>query len=269
MPLKVLVVDDATFVRDMVKRTVRQLLPGVELYEATDGERAVAVIKSKAPDLILSDWEMPEMSGDDLLRWVRGQPQSADTPFIMITSRGDRNHVIAAVSAGVSDYLSKPFTPEELTNKIVKQLRRMKHPMEPAKAPANNNLTSTSVDLLTSGRSPLDTTTATESAKRSGSNFKGSLKLRFSHTISDCVVREISLQAMGGTIIRPEQVPSVFDQASVDLLNPEGQTVARINAYVHSVTATEPNPDAKKLRIIVRFVDQDPVKLQALSQLLG
>ena len=92
MPLKILVVDDATFVRDMVKRTVRQLVPDVELLEAPDGARAMGIIKSKAPDLILSDWEMPGLSGEELLRWVRDQPQFATTPFVMITSRGDRNH---------------------------------------------------------------------------------------------------------------------------------------------------------------------------------
>ena len=71
MTLKVLVVDDATFVRDMIKRTVRQLVPNVELLEASDGARAQGIIKSKQPDLILSDWEMPEMSGLELLAWCR------------------------------------------------------------------------------------------------------------------------------------------------------------------------------------------------------
>ena len=138
MVLKVLIVDDATFIRDMVKRAMRQIAPDAELFEAIDGNRAVALIKQKAPDLILSDWEMPEMGGDELLKWVRAQPDFLSTPFIMITSRGDRNHVQEAVNAGVSDYISKPFTAEELHRKIHKQLKRIgyqpKAPMPAATA---------------------------------------------------------------------------------------------------------------------------------------
>lgn len=151
MPLKVLVVDDANFVRDMVKRTVRQLVPNADLLEAPDGARAMSLIKSKGVDLILSDWEMPEMSGEELLRWVRDQPKFSDTPFVMITSRGDRSHVMAAVQAGVSDYLSKPFTVEELTRKLGKQLKRLGYKTT-SSALSNRGLAFSSVEVLTGGR---------------------------------------------------------------------------------------------------------------------
>ena len=112
MAIKILVADDATFVRDMIKRTLRNMAVGIELMEAPDGSRARTLIKQKIPDLILSDWEMPNMSGEELLKWVRETPETSGVPFIMITSRGDREHVMAAVQAGVNDYISKPFTPE-------------------------------------------------------------------------------------------------------------------------------------------------------------
>ena len=123
MAIRILVVDDATFIRDMVKKHLREKIPGVEVYEAVDGSRALAAMKSQTMDLILSDWEMPNMSGEELLRAVRSSDQGATTPFVMISSRGDRNHVIKAVESGVSDYLTKPFTPEELLRKVFKQLK--------------------------------------------------------------------------------------------------------------------------------------------------
>src|SRR5690606_16921667 len=97
MAIRILVVDDASFIRDMLKKHLRDRLPGVEVFDAVDGNRALAVMKTQAIDLILSDWEMPNMSGEELLRAVRANPGSATTPFIMVTSRGDRSYVIKAV----------------------------------------------------------------------------------------------------------------------------------------------------------------------------
>lgn len=113
--LKALVVDDASFVRDLVKRTIRQRFPVLETTDAQNGRRAQSLMSRTTFDLILCDWEMPEMSGLELLQWMRQQPQYAKVPFIMITSRGDKDHVIEAVKEGVSEYLGKPFSPEGLS----------------------------------------------------------------------------------------------------------------------------------------------------------
>lgn len=274
MPLKVMVVDDATFVRDMVKRTMRQLVPNVELFEAPDGQRATSLIKSKKPDIILSDWEMPNMSGDELLRWVREQPDSADTPFIMITSRGDRNHVMKAVEAGVNDYISKPFTTEELTRKVAKQLKRIGFNLNSA-AKANRGTAFASIDVLTGGKTAEATVatgsnpTAKPAAPKGQSTFDGKAYLRFPHITCECEIREINLQAMCVIMERPDIIPTVFDQASVDLITPAGEAIARLNAYIHSIAAADPNPNTTKVRVITRFVDQDPAKLEVLSGLIG
>jgi DNA-binding response OmpR family regulator len=270
MTLKILVVDDATFVRDMIKRTVRQMVSNVEILEAPDGARAQGIIKSKQPDMILSDWEMPEMSGEALLRWVREQPQFINTPFVMITSRGDRNHVMAAVEAGVSDYLSKPFTPEELTRKIGKQLKRIGY--KPATSgPANKGLAFSSIEVLTGGRASAAPAAAAPATNRPTAGklekFKGQAFLRFPHTTCQYELIETSQQALCGTMERAQILPTVFDQAAVDLINETGQALASLNCYVHSIAACEPSPEAARVRVIVRFVDQDPAKLQVLSNL--
>lgn len=266
MPLKVLVVDDANFVRDMVKRTVRQLVPNADLLEAPDGARAMGIIKSKGVDLILSDWEMPEMSGEELLRWVREQPKFSDTPFVMITSRGDRNHVMAAVQAGVSDYLSKPFTAEELTRKIGKQLKRLGYKTH-SSAPSNRGLAFSSVEVLTGGRTA--PTPEAEAINEKNEKFNGKVHLRFPHTSCEYELLETSQQALCGTIARPQILPAVFDQAVVDITAENGQALARVNAYVHSVSACEPSPNAERVRMIVRFVDQDPAKQSILADLFS
>ena len=74
MAIRILVVDDATFIRDMIKKQLRDKIPGVEILDAPDGTRALAQLKNQSVDLILSDWEMPNMTGAELLTAVRGMP---------------------------------------------------------------------------------------------------------------------------------------------------------------------------------------------------
>lgn len=125
--LKILIVDDASFIRDLIKRSIRSQLAGVEMDEANDGKRALALMNRSDYQLVLCDWEMPEVSGLEVLKSLRGQEQTRGTeatPFIMVTSRGDRDHVAQAVEAGVNDYIGKPFTSDQLLRKIIKQLAR-------------------------------------------------------------------------------------------------------------------------------------------------
>ena len=85
--VSVLVVDDATFIRDLVKKGLRDHFPGIQLEEAVNGRKAQQLLNRQAVDLILCDWEMPEMSGLELLSWCRGEEAHKGTPFIMVTSR--------------------------------------------------------------------------------------------------------------------------------------------------------------------------------------
>ncbi|WNO09268.1 response regulator [Teredinibacter sp. KSP-S5-2] len=283
MGLNILVVDDASFVRDTIKRTIRQMAADIHLFDAIDGKKAVSVMKANQIDLILSDWEMPEMSGEELLQWVRSHPSYYETPFIMVTSRGDRNHVILAVKAGVNDYLTKPFTPEELKHKLAKQFKKMGY--SPKRSRLDQATHASSVDVLTGGATKAKLAGATQQKNKvvvaAGfgkpkpaakpkpapvGNFTGKAVLRFAKSQVPLEVREVSLQALAGTMPRPESVPSVFDQAAVDLVDKDGNMIGRLNAYIHSVQATEPRPECKLLRVTVRFVDNDPAKFEALSK---
>ena len=117
--MKVLVVDDFSTMRRIVKNILRQL--GFEnIVEADDGETAVRKLESERIDFIISDWNMPKMSGLELLKWVRAHDEFKDLPFLMVTAEAQKENVLEAVKAKVSNYIVKPFTAETLSEKIEK-----------------------------------------------------------------------------------------------------------------------------------------------------
>ena len=117
--MKVLVVDDFATMRRIVKNILTQL--GYKnLVEADDGTTALEVLKSEKIDMIISDWNMPKMTGLDLLKTVRADANMADLPFIMVTAEAQQDNIILAVKAKVSQYIVKPFTADTLSEKIDK-----------------------------------------------------------------------------------------------------------------------------------------------------
>lgn len=115
--MKVLIVDDQNSVRQMTRITLGELGIGV-VHEAENGVGAIQTATLQPIDLIISDYNMPEMDGLALLRAVRGHAAIRKLPFILLTGRGDRELVVKAAQAGVNNYLVKPFTRETLRGKI-------------------------------------------------------------------------------------------------------------------------------------------------------
>jgi len=117
--MRVLVVDDFSTMRKIVKNILRQL--GFNnIVEADDGSTAWEILQKDNIDFIVSDWNMPTMSGIELLRKVRASEEYADIPFLMVTAEAQQENIIEAVQAKVSNYIVKPFTPETLGQKIEK-----------------------------------------------------------------------------------------------------------------------------------------------------
>ena len=115
--MKVLVVDDFATMRKIVRNILKQI--GFEdITEAEDGNVALRVIKSESVGLVVTDWNMPNMNGLDLLREIRGNPETAGLPVLMVTAEGLKENVMDAVKAGVNNYVVKPFTAEVLQEKI-------------------------------------------------------------------------------------------------------------------------------------------------------
>ncbi len=109
--MKILIVDDSRVMRQIVIRTLRQAgLDGHDLVEAGNGREGIEAFVASAPDLVLSDWNMPEMSGIDFLRTLRGN--GIGVPFGFVTSEGSPEMVTRASAAGALFVITKPFTPE-------------------------------------------------------------------------------------------------------------------------------------------------------------
>ncbi len=117
--LHVMVVDDFPPMRKLLIKSLRQM-GASRILEARDGTEAVQLMNLKKVDLILSDWNMPDMGGLELLRWVRDKHPWGHMPFLMVTSRGQQLDVVEAVKAGVDSYIVKPFTQEGLEEKVAK-----------------------------------------------------------------------------------------------------------------------------------------------------
>ncbi|HSZ66701.1 MAG TPA: response regulator [Xanthobacteraceae bacterium] len=115
--LKVLVVDDQASVRQMTRISLEKL--GIRLiHEAENGQVALATVMAQPIDLIISDFNMPEMDGVGLLRAVRSHMAIRKVPFILVTGRGDRELVVKAAQAGVNNYIVKPFDESTLRQKL-------------------------------------------------------------------------------------------------------------------------------------------------------
>jgi two-component system chemotaxis response regulator CheY len=122
--MKIMVVDDFATMRKVVKNLLKQA--GFEnIVEAEDGVVALRVLKSQKVDFIISDWNMPNMTGLELLKAVRADQDLAGTPFLMVTAEALQDNVVMAVKAGVSNYIVKPFTAEVLNEKITKIMEKM------------------------------------------------------------------------------------------------------------------------------------------------
>jgi two-component system, chemotaxis family, chemotaxis protein CheY len=114
---KVLVVDDQLTMREVTRLALQEI--GVRnILDAENGKEALQVATTQPLDMIISDFNMPELDGLGLLRAVRGHPAVRKLPFILVTGRGDNALVVTAAQAGVNNYIVKPFTSEMLREKM-------------------------------------------------------------------------------------------------------------------------------------------------------
>lgn len=121
--IKILVVDDFATMRKVIRNILKQV-QYENVVEAEDGVVALSILKSQHIDFVISDWNMPNMTGYELLKAVRADPEIGKTPFLMITAESLQENVVAAVKAGVSNYIVKPFTAETLNEKITKIMEK-------------------------------------------------------------------------------------------------------------------------------------------------
>ncbi len=117
--MNVLIVDDFATMRRILKNIMKQI-GFSNITEAENGKNALKLLKSDPIDLVLCDWNMPEMAGIDLLNAVRGDDQLKAMPFVMVTAEAQKENILEAVKAGVSSYIVKPFTADTVEEKLKK-----------------------------------------------------------------------------------------------------------------------------------------------------
>jgi CheY-like chemotaxis protein len=302
--LSFLVADDAGFIRDLVKRALKSQFAQCQIDEAPNGRKAQSLLTRNRYDLVLCDWEMPEMSGLELLAWLRTtetEREDSKTPFIMVTSRGDKSHVVKAVEAGVSDYIGKPFSNEQILNKVLKALSvnhrylirnilkgqaTMSKPAgalsesaslltaSPSPAPPSAGTAGgdRGASLLT-GAKPETATSAGDAGKRAGGSGKPVTKVlvRASKGQWKGAVRDLNLIEISVDILLEDvPAPILFEQVVIDLQMPDQpSTLARINGFVYQLALREASMDARSVRLGVKFVDDDPNKMAVLSRLVA
>ncbi|AXA58275.1 response regulator [Pseudomonas thivervalensis] len=302
--VSVLVVDDASFIRDLVKKCLRNYFPGVRIEDAVNGKKAQALLAREAFDLVLCDWEMPEMSGLELLTWCRQQDTLKGMPFVMVTSRGDKENVVQAIQAGVSGYVSKPFTNEQLLTKVKQALHKvgkLDTLMNSAPTKMNSAFGNDSLSALTGNKPPVAAVAsapavnpfakpAAAPAPAAAAPARGGLlnsppvkapvaaastpnrgqgQLRLSSGTQQCVIKALSLKEALLVVKRSDTLPQVLEGAVLDMEQGDNAETARLNGYLHAIVAHEQTPDSEWLQLTFRFVDKDPQKLDYISRLIA
>jgi len=120
--MKILLVDDSRTIRNIQKNTLKTL-GHTDVTEAADGLEALTCLAKETPDLMLVDWNMPNMDGITLIKKVRETDKAL--PIIMVTTEAEKSRVLEAVKAGVNNYVVKPFTAETLSEKIEQTMAKL------------------------------------------------------------------------------------------------------------------------------------------------
>jgi two-component system chemotaxis response regulator CheY len=122
--LRILVVDDFSTMRRIVKNLLQDL-GFTNMSEAENGQAALSLLKSHPFDFVVTDWNMPGMTGIELLKSIRADPALAKIPVLMVTAEAKREQIVEAAQSGVNGYIIKPFTADALKEKLNKIFERL------------------------------------------------------------------------------------------------------------------------------------------------
>lgn len=148
--MRVLLVDDERLLLASVTRALQVKRPGWEVATAANGLEALAILRARPVDILVTDVQMPAMDGLALLRQVRREPELARMPLILISAQDDRSSVRMGMFSGADDYLTKPFSPDELILAVESRLRRMEAGPDPAEP--GSDLLRHQLETLLTGR---------------------------------------------------------------------------------------------------------------------
>jgi len=231
--LKVLVVDDVASMRKFLKFGLEKSFPRIAVDEAANGKEAQTKLEQVEYDLVLCDWEMPYVNGEELLSWVRNHPTLCRMPFIMVSSRSDKLSVLKAREGGVDSYMIKPFTVDNLAHKVM---------------------------LLVD-----------KADRRESERFEahGDIILHFKDQVARGSIIDISMGGLFGEFSRKNPMPSILEEVRVDIKLEDSQKKADgIEGFVIRLQAAEAFIDAENFKIAVKFLDPSGEGSKKIQQLI-
>ena len=231
--LKVLLVDDMATARHFIKYGLESNHSNLSITEASNGKEALVKLEAGHYDLVLCDWEMPQMTGEDLLRLLRGHDALKDTKFIMITAKSDRASVIQAMQMGVNGFLVKPFTIEGLLQKMADVDRRF------------------------------------DRRKDERYDLSGIVTLQFGAHTTRGELLDLSMGGLLAVFSREDVLPQIFEKTASEVGDAEDRRVAGIAGFVVRIQAADAFIDSANVKIAVKFIETDPRKLDDLKQFLN
>lgn len=277
-PARLLVVDDAKFTRDLMVKAVKAEYRELEVDVAQDGRKAQGMLSRTRYDLVLCDWEMPEMSGIELLTWLRdqGDSKNREVAFIMVTSLGDKEYILEAAEHGVTDYITKPFNNDQLVSKVTKQfvkqgimsrdelskLLKRRDQMMGGGGTAN---------VLTRKQGMNKSAPVNTPKHTSPSRVRGKAMLLFAEHKLPVYIRELTPRDTVLTLKSDQAIPDLFESVSVGLLAGQGEQQQRMSTKgkVTMLQAKEKSLDADIVYVGIQFLEQDAKKQQLLTQIIG
>jgi CheY-like chemotaxis protein len=217
--MRLLMVDDSPNIREIVRYGLLGRFLNIEVDEAASGNDAKTKLGNRQYNLIICDWEMPDIKGDRLLQWIRGHPVLNTIPFIMLTAKNERSNIMKALELGASAYLIKPFT---------------------------------IAGLIQSIRSVVDKFDSRESA-RFAAYCPVSLTFR-NNTVRGNLI-DISLGGLFGNFQRKELFPGILENVIVDIEPDDGPGISGINGFVIRIQAAKAVMDTDYINMAIKFLD--------------
>ncbi|MGD0883901.1 MAG: response regulator [Thermodesulfovibrionales bacterium] len=217
----IIIIDDSNTVREIVKFGLLNKFPHIQVDEARDGKEGQEKLEKGNYDLILCDWEMPKITGDRLLKWVRSNPRLQGTPFIMVSAVNEKTSIMKALQLGANAYILKPFTIDALVQKIVAltgKFERREHERIVVNSPVSVKF---------------------QSHKAEG------------HLI------DISLGGVFSVFHRNDHLPQILETVVLDVEGDEHTRISGLEGFVMRLQAAEAVADSGNIKVAIKFSDMN------------
>lgn len=260
--LYILTVDDAQFIRDLISKTIRNRFPETQVDQARDGEEAQQMMEAFKYDLILSELELPTIDGLELLTWTREHPVLYTQPFIIVSNIDTEEARNEAVQVGVSDYITKPFTSDQLINRSLDVL--LKNELI-----TNEDLESTSRGSSSVAKERMATFSTAPTNKSRG--ILGKALVLYGESRQTFFIRDISLSDI--TLIHKGVIdlPSLRQECLVGVVAQEyGETLKMsIKSFCIMTQLLDKNIKGQTTMIKLNFLPLDVGQTQLLNKIVN